>query len=349
MPSTSTVRRVLQRNRSVARGNQREPQSRDEIVLDEGCLRMSDGSNFLLNDDSYAQRILLFSGEKGRESMKTSKIFFMDGTFKSCSKQFAQIYTIHADFDSTEEETNVHPVTFALLPNKKKESYVRMFRLILDEIPEWKPQKINVDFEAAAISALRDVFPEAEINGCFFHMKKCLWRRVQEIGLTREYRENEEIRQSIRMCAALSFLKPEDAEEGFAEIHSQAPDNEKLTEFFDYFVDQWLENADVPVELWSCHRRRHRTTNAVEGWHHKINNILHTPNPKVRDVVECLKKEAENTNCMFMRMELNMEGKRRRTKYIKLDESLERAVKKYEETGDIYSCLKSVSYLQKLD
>lgn len=336
-------------NRSVARGNQKEPKSRDEIVLDEECLKMTDGSSFLLSDDSTGQRILLFSGEKGRESLKNSKIFFMDGTFKSCSKQFAQIYTIHADFESKGEETNVHPVIFALLPNKKRETYVRMFRLILDVIPEWKPQKINLDFEAAAISALREVFPAAEINGCFFHMKKCLWRRVQELGLTNDYRENEEIRVHIRMCAALAFLKPEHVEEGFAEIHSQAPENEKLTKFFDYFVDQWLENTEIPVSLWSCYQRRHRTTNAVEGWHHRINSILLNPKPKVKDVVKCLKKEAEVTNRMYMRMELRMEGKKRKRKYVKIDERIERTVKKYEETGNIKSCLKAISFIQKLD
>lgn len=37
----------------------------------------------------------------------------MDGTFKSCSKQFAQIYNIHVDYGSSKEETNVYPVEFA--------------------------------------------------------------------------------------------------------------------------------------------------------------------------------------------------------------------------------------------
>lgn len=349
IPSTSSVKRILQSNRSDARGNQEEPKSRDDIILDEECLKMSDGSSFLLKDDSTGPRILIFSGEKNREALKTHKTVFMDGTFKSCSKQFAQIYTIHADFGSSSEETNVHPVIFSLLPDKKKETYVRMFRLILDSVPEWNPQQINLDFEAAAISAIREVFPEAEINGCYFHFKKCLWRKVQGLGLTDEYRNNEHIRQSIKMCASLAFLEPGDVGEGFLLIHSQAPKNDQLGNFFDYFVDQWLQNPEIPESLWSCHLRRHRTTNSVEGWHHRINYNLLKPKPRVKDVIYCLKKEAETTTHVHMRLELNLEGKKRKTKYVKSDERIMKTVQKYQETGDIMCCLRALSYIQKMD
>ncbi len=43
----------------------------------------------------------------------------MDVTFKSCSKQFAQLYTIHVDCGSTISETNVYSAIFALLPVEK--------------------------------------------------------------------------------------------------------------------------------------------------------------------------------------------------------------------------------------
>ena len=67
----------------------------------------------------------------------------MDSTFKCSSKQFSQIYSIHADFGSTDEETDVNPVVFALFPNKKKETYIRLFRLIPQAVPEWKLERAN--------------------------------------------------------------------------------------------------------------------------------------------------------------------------------------------------------------
>lgn len=349
LPRASSVKRTLHRHKYQAQGSLAEPTERQDVELSEQGLKMSDGSNFLLADNGREDRIIAFAGDKGRECLKTQRHFFMDGTFRSCSKQFAQIYTIHADIGSNEKETNVIPVLFALLPNKKKETYIRLFRLVMERIPEWNPQTINVDFESAAISALQEVFPSVDINGCFFHMKKCLWRKVQSIGLTNEYRENEEVRLSIRMCAALAFLKPEDICEGWLIIHGEAPSNSKLEEFFDYFIDQWLENEAIPVQLWTCYKRRHRTNNAVEGWNNKINVCIGKPHPKIQDVIACLKSEAENTNIMYMRMELHLEGKKRKKLYVNIDEKIRRSYEMYEHTGDLKKHLKTIAYVQNLD
>lgn len=235
------------------------------------------------------------------------------------------------------------------MPNKKKETYIRLFQLIRKAVPEWNPETVNVDFEMAAVSAIREVLPSAHIRGCFFHMKKCLWRKVQELGLSTEYRENEDIRLHIRMCAALAFLKPEEVQDGWIEIHSQAPESPKLSLFFDYFVENWLENPEFPIKLWSCYQRRHRTTNSVEGWNNRLNTLLERPNPRIKDVVMCLKGEGEKTNCAFMKYELNIEGSKRRKKYIKYDERLERIMKRYEANGNLRSCLRALSYSQNLE
>jgi hypothetical protein len=40
-------------------------------------------------------------------------------------------------------------------------------------------------------------------------------------------------------------------------------------EFFDYFIEQWLVNEEIPVVRWICYHRRHRANNAVESWNNK--------------------------------------------------------------------------------
>ena len=70
--------------------------------------------------------------------------------------------------------------------------------------------------------------------------------------------------------------------------------------------------------------------------------IFQNPKPKVKDVVRCLKKEAEVTDNTYMKMELSMNGKKRKTKYLKIDERIQRTVQNYEGTGDIKSCLKAI-------
>lgn len=349
MPAQLTTKRVLYQQRNKVNGNQLEPEKRDDVLLDEETLKMRDGSSFLLTDDKSGERIIIFSGTSGREGLASCQDFFMDGTFKSSSKQFSQIYSIHADFGSSTEETNIYPVAFAFLPNKKKETYLRLFQLILQAIPSWTPRQVNVDFEAAAISAMKEVFPTVEVKGCYFHMKKCLWRKVQDLGLTQDYKGNEEVRTLIKMCASLAFLKPDSVIDGWLEIYSQKPENDKLTEFFDYFIEHWMESEQNDIQQWNCYNRRHRTTNSVEGWNNKLNSMFHRPHPRIKELILCLKTEAENSACMFMTLQLNLEGKRRKLKYKKVDRAIETTIKKYEENGDIKACLRTLSYLQKLD
>jgi hypothetical protein len=55
----------------------------------------------------------------------------------------------------------------------------------------WSPKIIKVDFEAAVISAINKVFPDSVITGCNFHFNQCLWRQIQNIGLTAECKEDK--------------------------------------------------------------------------------------------------------------------------------------------------------------
>lgn len=63
-----------------------------------------------------------------------------------------------------------------------------------------------------------------------------------------------------------------------------------------------------------------------------------------------VKTGVENSACMFMKIQLNLEGKRRQLKHRKVDAAIEiKAMKKYEENDNIRACLCTPSYLQKLD
>jgi len=62
------------------------------------------------------------------------------------------------------------------------------------------------DLEAAVVSAINKVFPYSVITGCNFHFSHCLWRQLQNIGLTVEYKENEQVRRTRRMCTVLAHL-----------------------------------------------------------------------------------------------------------------------------------------------
>jgi hypothetical protein len=100
---------------------------------------------------------------------------------------------------------------------------------------------------------------------------------------------------------------------GFGEFHLRAH-----KEFLDYFVEQWLENEEIPVVVWSCYHRCHRTNNAVEGWNNEVNSRFHRPHPNIKKSIGLPTKQAENCNHLYMRMTLNLEGGQRKKCYINL-------------------------------
>ncbi|XP_035216715.1 uncharacterized protein LOC118195774 [Stegodyphus dumicola] len=153
----------------------------------------------------------------------------------------------------------------------------------------------------------------------------------------------------LRMCAALAFLKLEDVDDGWLLIQEYSPEDPKLQEFYDYFVNQWMDNALVTIEMWNCNNRRHRTNNAVEGWNNKLNHALMKHHPTVRTLVATLKKEAEYSDFLICRKELKLVGKRRRKNYIRIDERIEKCFIEYELTKDLRKFLRTVAVLQKFE
>ncbi|GBM90922.1 hypothetical protein AVEN_171015-1 [Araneus ventricosus] len=175
---------------------------------------MEDGSSFQLADDDSGSRILVFASTEGRGVLKTAQHFFMDGTFKSCCMHFYQLLTIHADLSKNEEEdTTIVTIIFSLLPRKNSEIYSKLFTVL--KHAGWNPNSITMDFEVAAIKELERHFPSVNILGCNFHFNQYLSRQVQSLGLVRNYKDDEEIRLHIHMCAAFAYQPESDMGDGW--------------------------------------------------------------------------------------------------------------------------------------
>ena len=64
------------------------------------------------------------------------------------------------------------------------------------------PTVLIVDLESAAISAVRHGYT-VEVRGCFFHLTKSSWRKVQALGLAAPYKADEDVRLFCGMLDAL--------------------------------------------------------------------------------------------------------------------------------------------------
>jgi hypothetical protein len=124
------------------------------------------------------------------------------------------LYNLHVDIGSTSHENYIYPFLFALLPDKKEKMFHCLLTLLKNWCVFWLPKIIKFDFEAAVISAINKVCPDSVITGCNIHFNQSLWRLIQNIGLTVEYKEDKQVRIICRMCAALAYLTIDKLEEG---------------------------------------------------------------------------------------------------------------------------------------
>lgn len=334
VPEFSSIKNSLYRERHKALGVELLPKSRQEICIP-GTMQ-----EYILLDDGEDDRIIAF-GYNSEYLLDSNGTYFLDGTFKSCCPLFKQLYTIHVDIGSTEERTCVIPAIYALLPDKETATYKRLFRLLKKKLPNFRPTEFHIDFEAAAINAIKDEFPGAQVNGCNFHFNQALWRKIQQLGLSVAYKNNTEIRDHLKMVAALAYVPREYVSEGWLSIMETSPDDKLLTKFYDYFVDNWIEKT----ELWICYGNRHRTTNAVEGWHNRFNKRIGKAHPNIYELMKALQEEIHFYNAIYQRSEVHMHRPKRARKYRELDDRLNRiATDLTEGKMDIRGTLKKLVY-----
>jgi len=98
-------------------------------------------------------------------------VLLADGTF-SCRPliyERGQLYSLHGRVGDTYPS-----LAFALLPDKTTDTYDRLLHAIisLEELQDWRPEVVLLDFETAAHKAFQRAFPQARLSGCLFHFKQ---------------------------------------------------------------------------------------------------------------------------------------------------------------------------------
>ncbi|KAL1233027.1 Transposon Tn7 transposition protein TnsC [Trichinella pseudospiralis] len=120
-----------------------------------------------------------------------------------------QIYVI-----LTEALRGVHPVQYALLSDKNRSIYDRLFDMVKETVPEANSRSISCDFQMAAFSE-RTAFPGVRLHGCFFHLAPNMRLRSAsqddscfDICSNRRYRDchNQLSRTSFRLTSTTTRL-----------------------------------------------------------------------------------------------------------------------------------------------
>jgi hypothetical protein len=202
---------------------------------------------FLLADSGKEMnRILIFGRKMGLNILERSKTWFVDGTFSVSPSLFAQVYVILA-----EDVGGIHPVIYALLPNKKNETYRKLFEMLLNLNPGLLPHSISIDFEIAAISAIKDAFPQVNIHGCYYHLTKNFRKKMGDLGMITNYNNNANYSVMVKMIISLAFVPIEDLDLATDLLADELPDEIiPLLEWFEeYYIGKKIE------EMWVVDHR----------------------------------------------------------------------------------------------
>jgi hypothetical protein len=160
--------------------------------------------NFLMIND-IESNIIIFSCDVNLKHLCRCTRIFMDGTFKYCPKYFLQLFTLHGYYNG-----HYIPLAFCLLKDKLTETYAKCLTILLNKCKEinlkFQPEEIVIDFEKSIHNAVKIVWNEVKITGCRFHISQAWWRKVQELGLSKDYKERTEVGKWIGYCFGLLFL-----------------------------------------------------------------------------------------------------------------------------------------------
>ena len=211
------------------------PDRLDDLVIDGEWAETLANSRFLLYDNGpeSQSRMVVFATDLLLRLLQANT-WMMDGNFKLAPAKVLQLYVIRVPLGLI-----TVPVVYALLQHKAQETYEELFNVVIGRCNQLRyqidPDNVILDFENAAIQALRRVIgQDVHVQGCFYHLTQSTWRKIQDLGLTGIYNEDEEFNLICGMIDALAFLPPDDVQEGMQLLRRIAPIvAEDLLNYFD--------------------------------------------------------------------------------------------------------------------
>ena len=280
------------------------------------------------------KRIMVFTTLPGLDLLSGADDWFCDGTFSTAPSVFFQIYTIHASVEGI-----LIPIVYALLPDKKEETYFRLLSCFDIEFPK----RATIDFEIAVKNAFNSVSQNVQIQYCYFHLSQSVWRHIQTTGNTNNYRLDLEFREHVRMLLSIAFVPVSDVSTAFETLQKTCP--ETAHPIFNYFEDNYVgrlsaangtrQKPRFDVDSWSCHQRvitaRPRTNNAVEGWNSNFVKLVNGKHPSFPKLIEKFQDEQKNAEIFIEKMCAGQKVSRyKKPLYVKLDKNLSELVAAYD-------------------
>jgi hypothetical protein len=120
--------------------------------------------------------------------------------------------------------TNKHPMSY------EDVSAIRYQRL--QNLHDF-PAIVYADFETAIHNAVTTVWPGLEVKACRFHLAHSLWRKIQSLGLSKQYgKKDSELIQFLKKIFELSLSPQAEICDCFAlELLCNLPNDKRVDQF----------------------------------------------------------------------------------------------------------------------
>ena len=276
------------------------------------------------------------------QHLVSSEVWYVDGTFKISPRLFSQVYII-----MTQKFRGVIPVLYALLPNKQRVTYSRLFTMIKECEPTVNPKSIICDFEIAAFLAIKENFPHVEVKGCFFHLSQNMQKHIASLGLSSRYNNDSQFSLKVNMILALAFV-PVEHIDSYIDVLSDELSPEHMP------VLNWLEDNYIgrlnrggncrraplfPMEMWNLYFRtlnhEDKTNNHAEAANRRLQMELGMEHPTLWKFIKALKKIQKGRDCYLESLIAGNSPAAKLQKYRDTDSRILRIVQDFNERTPI--------------
>uniref|UniRef100_A0A914MDV3 MULE transposase domain-containing protein n=1 Tax=Meloidogyne incognita TaxID=6306 RepID=A0A914MDV3_MELIC len=207
--------------------------------------------------------------------------------------------------------------------------------------PNLNPDSISVDFELAIHNAIRTIFPESHIRGCFFHLFSNLKKHLSSLNLLTHYNTNPEFALNSRMIVSLAFVPQNDLLEALNMLENYLP--LELEPILAYFTNTYIgrirnNGTRAPPTFvpssWNVYERtinnQDKTNNFCEAFHKKVQLQLGVAHPTIWKFLDELKKVVKLCDAQYEQFVAGHHAARKRRKYEEADERILNIVNRYD-------------------
>ena len=188
----------------------------------------------------------------------------------------------------------------------------------------WKLDVSSVisDFELNIMKSIDEML-DADILGCFFHLKKIFKEKVDKKGFKSRYEKDMKFRKFINECSSIAHLPEELLEVAVDHLDKKYMfEDEKTKRFKEYFIqyikDYWI-NGCYPPRTWNCWSRSEDiTNNNQEGYNAKTNRTLNQINPSPGLQLCTVINQIREAHDLLARIKVGIEKPKKNLMYARL-------------------------------